>query len=209
MRPILFTISLFATLLWVTAANGQPAEAPNEAKAADEPAAEALPEDQTGRRSKPRGFVGGLLGAGIAPSEFELNRKAHIDASLLFALRGGLLLGAEHLVVVTFELAPMTNKIDWSLRPTTTFLTSAGKLRKIGDTGDWAWLWKVGAGVGGGLDYGFLVGGQLDLLTFNYKISEKVWIDFGAPSIRFYTEISNTARHAFQFVLPLGVTFAT
>lgn len=186
----------FAVSSWAPVAGAQSAEAPT---------ANQEPEST---HSKPRGFIGGLLGAGFAASEFEINRKAHVDASLLFALRGGLQVGAGHRGVITFELAPVTNKIDWSFGPTTTFLASFGMLRAIGSTGSWSWLWKIGVGVGGGLDYRFLVGGQLDLLTFNYKMSDKIWIDFGVPTIRFYNETADPGRHAFQFVFPLGVTFA-
>ena len=194
--------TVIGALLIVTMAFGSVARGQGTAMATQAEASESA--DQR----KPRGFVGGLLGAGFAASEFETNRDAHVDASLLFALRGGLLVGGEHRGVVTFELAPVTNKIDWSFGPTTTFLASFGMLRAIGRTGGWAWLWKVGVGVGGGLDYRFLVGGQLDLLTFNYKMTEKTWIDFGVPTIRFYNETANAARHAFQFIFPLGVTFA-
>ena len=44
MKPILFAVLVFATLSWVTAAHGQSVEAPDEAKSADEPTADAPPE---------------------------------------------------------------------------------------------------------------------------------------------------------------------
>lgn len=197
---------VFATVLCMGLSRGQATDVPINAPVEVPP--EPLVQSEEASPPNHRGFVGGLLGGGFAASELEPNRKAHVDASLLFAIRGGLFVGADRLGVITFELAPMMNKIDWSFRPTATFLTSFGKLRKIGRTGDWAWLWKVGVGIGGGLDCRFLVGGQLDVLTFNYKMNETVWIDFGVPSIRFYNETANTTRHAFQFVFPLGVTFA-
>ena len=67
---------------------------------------------------------------------------------------------------------------------------------------------KEGVGVGGGLDYRFLVAFQLDVLTFNYKMRPNLWIDFGIPTIRFHIETANQARYNAQFVFPLGITFA-
>lgn len=69
-------------------------------------------------------------------------------------------------------------------------------------------VWKVGVGVGGGLDWRLFVGVQLDVLTFNYKMNDKLWIDFGVPTVRFRIETANQARHSTQFVFPLGITFA-
>lgn len=156
-----------------------------------------------------RGFIGGVVGAGFALNgQIDSDRRPDVDTSVLFALRGGLLLGEKHRNVITFEVAPVSNKIDWSLRATPTFLLSYGRLHSIHGREDWAWFWKVGAGVGGGLDYRFLVAAQLDLLTFNYKMSERLWVDFGVPSIRFYIETASQARYALQFVFPLGITFA-
>ena len=62
--------------------------------------------------------------------------------------------------------------------------------------------------MGGGLDYRFLVGAQLDVLTFNYKMNKKIWIDFGIPTVRFHIETANQARYNVQFVFPFGITFA-
>lgn len=165
--------------------------------------------DDSATLSKPRGFVGGLLGAGFGVNgETDSRRTAYYETSLLFAVRGGLLLGDGHRHVLTFEVAPTTNRIDWRLRGTATFFASYGTLVPLRDRKDWSWLWRVGVGVGGGYDYRFLVCAQLDVLTFNYKMNEKLWVDFGIPTIRFYMETATQARYGVQFVFPLGITFA-
>ena len=156
-----------------------------------------------------RGFIGALLGAGFGVNgQLDTGLKPFVETSLLFGLRGGLLLGKEHRGVITFEVAPVTNKLDWNLDPTVTGLVSGGKLVQIKQSEDWAWHWKVGVGVGGGLDYRFLVAAQVDVLSFNYKMNEKIWVDFGIPTIRFYIETASQARYNLQFVFPLGITFA-
>jgi hypothetical protein len=53
-----------------------------------------------------------------------------------------------------------------------------------------------------------LVGAQLDVLTFNYKMSDRLWVDLGVPTVRFHIETNDMALHNLQFVFPLGVTFA-
>lgn len=164
--------------------------------------------DQPAAPTKPLGFVGGLFGAGFGVNgETNSGRPAYYETSLLFAVRGGLLLGEDHRQVLSFEVAPTTNRIDWRLRGTATFFVSYGTLVPIRDRKDWSWLWRVGVGVGGGYDYGFLLGAQLDVLTFNYKMRKNLWVDFGIPTIRFYVETSSQARYGVQFVFPLGITF--
>ncbi len=208
MKDIFVAILALGLLSWASAAGAQLAEA--EAKG-QEPegtwSQAAPPEEEEG--TKVRGFIGGLLGVGFGVNgQIDSGRKAHVDTSLLFALRGGLLVGKEHRDMITFEVAPVTNKLDWRLSPTATFFASYGRLVPLRDRKDWSWLWRVGLGVGGGLDYRFLVGAQLDVLTFNYKMNEKIWIDFGIPTVRFHIETANQARYNVQFVFPFGITFA-
>lgn len=165
--------------------------------------------DEGDAQTRPLGFVGGLFGAGFGVNgEIDSARKAYYETSLLFAVRGGLLLGKGHRHVLGFEVAPTTNRIDWRLRGTATFFASYGTLVPVRDRKDWSWLWRIGLGVGGGYDYRFLLGAQLDVLTFNYKMSKKLWVDFGVPTIRFYIETASQARYGVQFVFPLGITFA-
>ncbi len=164
--------------------------------------------DEAASPSKPLGFVGGLLGAGFGVNgESDSGRRAYYETSLLFAVRGGLLLGDDHRHLLGFEAAPTTNRIDWRLRGTATFFASYGTLVPIRHRKDWSWLWRVGIGVGGGYAYRFLIGVQLDALTFNYKMSKKLWVDFGIPTVRFYSETSGQGRYGVQFVFPLGITF--
>jgi hypothetical protein len=159
-----------------------------------------------------RGYVGGLLGMGFGVNgQLDTGTKAYVEASLLFALRGGLLLGKGNRWLLGFEVAPMSNRIDWRLRAVATSFVSFGSLVSIRGSKKWAWLWKVGIGVGGGRgapEYRFLVGAQLDILTFNYKMNDRLWIDFGIPTVRFHIETANQARYNTQFVFPLGITFA-
>ena len=164
--------------------------------------------DEDAASSGPRGFVGGMFGAGFGVNgETDSGRRAYYETSLLFAARGGLLLGESYRHVLGFEVAPTTNRIDWRLRGTATFLVSYGMRVPIRDRKDWSWLWRVGLGLGGGYDYRILLGAQLDVLTFNYKMSKRLWIDFGIPTIRFYSETSSPALYGVQFVFPLGITF--
>lgn len=165
--------------------------------------------DEGAAQSRPLGFVGGLFGAGFGVNgEMDSGRKPYYETSLLFAVRGGLLLGEGHRHVLSFEVAPTTNRIDWRLRGTATFFASYGTLVPVRDHRDWSWLWRVGLGVGGGYDYRFLLAAQLDVLTFTYKMSNKLWVDFGVPTIRFYIETASQAHYGVQFVFPLGITFA-
>ena len=164
-------------------------------------------EDNTYTES--RGFLGGLLGVGIGVNgQIDSGRRAWVDTSATFALRGGILMGEEHRGTLTFEVAPVTTKLDWTLQPTATGIVSGGKLVQIRKDKAWAWHWEVGVGFGGGLDYRFMVGAKLDILSFNYKWNEKVWVDFGIPTLRFYIELANQARYNTQIIFPLGITWA-
>lgn len=159
--------------------------------------------------SRIRGYIGGLLAAGVgANAQLDSSTEAYVDTSLLFALRGGLLLGQGNRWLLGLEVAPLTNRLDWRFGPTATGFVSFGSLVSIKDSERWAWLWKIGLGAGGGFDYRFLVAVQLDLLTFNYKMSDRLWVDLGIPTIRFHIETADRARYNVQFVFPLGITFA-
>jgi hypothetical protein len=156
-----------------------------------------------------RGFIGGLLGVGIGLNgQVGSGTAVYADTSLLFGIRGGLLLGKDSRWLLGFEVAPTTNRLDWRRAPTATGFASFGSLVPIRNSREWSWLWKVGFGVGGGYDYRFLVGAQLDVLTFNYKMSDRLWVDLGVPTVRFHIETNDMALHNVQFVFPLGVTFA-
>ena len=158
-------------------------------------------------RDGPIGFIGALLGAGFALNgQFSSGLSTHFDTSLVFGLRGGLLVGDDHRGLVGFELAPATNKIDWRLRPTTSFITTFGTLITLRKP-DRFWVWRVGVGVGGGLDYKFLLAFQADLLSFHFRMNKRITVDIGVPSVRFYTETVSQARWAVQFVFPLGFTW--
>lgn len=172
-------------------------------------ASEPKPWYEQKEETRTRGYLGGLLGVGFGVNgQLDTGTKAYVDTSLLFALRGGLLLGEGNRWMFGFEVAPVSNRLDWRLRATATGIVSFGSLVQIREREKWAWLWKVGVGVGGGLDYRFLVAFQLDVLTFNYKMRPNLWIDFGIPTIRFHIETANQARYNAQFVFPLGITFA-
>jgi len=159
--------------------------------------------------SKVRGYIGGIVGAGVGVNgQLDTGTKPYVDTSALLAFRGGLLLGKGNRWLLGFEVAPATNRFDWRLLATATGFVSFGSLVPIKDSKRWAWLWKVGIGVGGGFDYRFVVGVQLDVLTFNYKMSERLWVDFGVPTMRFHIETADRARYNAQFVFPLGITFA-
>lgn len=159
--------------------------------------------------SRVRGYIGGLLAAGVGVNgRIDSAQKAYLDTSVMFALRGGLLLGKGNRWMLGFEVAPASNRLDWRLRATATGFVSVGSLVSIRNSAEWAWLWKVGVGLGGGLDYRFLVGVQVDVLTFNYKMSDRLWVDFGIPTVRFHIETANMARYNTQFVFPFGITFA-
>lgn len=160
-------------------------------------------------RKETRGFLGGLLGAGFGVNgQIDSGQKAYVDASVLFALRGGLLMGKGSRWMLGFEVAPVSNRLDWRFRATPTGFVSFGSLVPIKGSKKWDWLWSVGVGVGGGLDYRFLVGVKVDVLTFNYKMRDNLWIDFGIPTIRFHIETADRARWNTQFVFPLGITWA-
>lgn len=207
MKTMLVSALALGALLWVSEVHAQSEEAAPESEVAAEPAPSPPPAEKKSK-PKPRGFIGGMLGAGFAVSgEINSGVKADVDASLLFALRGGLLVGDDHRGVITFEVAPVTNKLFWPLQPTASGFVSFGRLKQIRKSEEWSWLWKVGVGMGGGLDYRFLVGAQLDILTFNYEMRENLWIDFGIPTVRFYIETASNPRYVTQFVFPLGITF--
>jgi hypothetical protein len=156
-----------------------------------------------------RGYIGGLLGAGIGLNgQINSGQDPYVDTSVLFALRGGLAVGRDNQWLLGFEVAPVTNKLDWRLQATATGFVTFGSLVPIRGSKEWAWLWKVGFGLGGGLDYRFLIGVQLDVLTFNYKMNDRLWVDIGLPTIRFHIETAESARYNAQFVFPLGITFA-
>jgi hypothetical protein len=155
------------------------------------------------------GYLGGLLAAGIGVNgQIDSGQKAYVDTSLLFALRGGLLVGRGSRWMLGFEVAPVSNRLDWRRRATATGFVSFGRLVPIRASKRWAWLWKIGLGVGGGFDYRFLAGFQLDVLTFNYKMNDRLWVDFGIPTMRFHIETASMARYNAQFVFPFGITFA-
>lgn len=157
-----------------------------------------------------KGYIGGLLGAGFGVNgQLDTGVKPYVDTTLLFGLRGGLLLGKGNRWVLGFEVAPVSNKLDWRLLATATGFLSVGSLVSIKDSKKWAWFWKVGVGVGGGFDYRFLVAAQLNVLTFNYKMNDRLWVDLGFPSMRFYIETADQARWNAQFIFPLGITFTS
>lgn len=159
--------------------------------------------------SRVRGYIGAIVGVGVGVNgQLDAGVQAYVDTSALLALRGGLLLGKGNRWLLGFEVAPATNRLDWRLDATATGFVSFGSLVSIKDSKRWAWLWKIGVGVGGGFDYRFLVGVQLDVLTFNYKMSDRLWVDLGVPTIRFHIETSDRARYNAQLVFPLGITFA-
>ncbi len=200
-------IAILALGLLVSAGEAR-ADSHEEAVTAEAPAQEKAWYEEE-ESSKVRGFIGGLLGAGFGVNgQLDTGTKAYVETSVLFALRGGLLLGKGNRWLLGFEVAPVSNRLDWRLRATPTGFVSFGSLVSIRGSKKWAWLWKVGLGVGGGLDYRFLVGAQLDILTFNYKMNDRLWIDFGVPTFRFHIETANQARYNAQFVFPLGITFA-
>lgn len=156
-----------------------------------------------------RGFIGALLGAGFGVNQkLDTGTKAYVDTSALFALRGGVLLGKLHRGTITLEFAPVSNKLDWTLHPVLSGFVSGGQLVQIKNDRAWAWHWKVGIGLAGGWDYRMMIGARLDVLSFNYKWSDRLWVDFGLPSIRFYIEMADQARYNAAFVFPLGITFA-
>lgn len=160
-------------------------------------------------RSRVRGYLGGLLGAGVGVNgQIDSGQNAFVDTSVLFAFRGGLLLGEANRWMLGLEVAPATNRLDWRRSGTATGFVSVGSLVPIGNSKEWAWLWKVGVGVGGGRDYRLLVAAQLDVLTFNYVMSDRVWIDLGVPTVRFHIETADRALWNTQIVFPLGITFA-
>ena len=87
----------------------------------------ARAEAETEPYTESRGFIGSLLGVGFGVNgQLDTGLKPFVQTSLLFGLRGGLLMGKEHRGVLTFEVAPVTNKLDWNLRPTATGLVSGG-----------------------------------------------------------------------------------
>ncbi len=120
-------------------------------------ATEAPPERAWYEAEEPkevRGYLGGLLAAGIGVNgRIDSGQKVYVDTSLLFALRGGLLLGRGSRWMLGFEVAPVSNRLDWRRRATATGFVSFGSLVPIRNSTRWAWLWKIGLGVGGGFDY--------------------------------------------------------
>ena len=156
-----------------------------------------------------RGYIGAILGAGIGVNgQIDTPGRAYVDTSVLFALRGGLLMGKDSRWILGFEVAPVSNRLDWRLRATATGFLQFGSLVPLKRHRNMAWLWKVGIGAGGGLDYRFLVAAQVDILTFNYKMNDRLWVDFGIPTVRFHIEAADQARWNTQIVFPLGITFA-
>ena len=212
MRQMFMVMLALGLVAWVGTAQAQETESAASSEGAGE-SQEAPPqtvwweeEEETGET---RGFIGGLLGVGFGVNgQIDSGLKADVDTSVLFALRGGLLMGKGSRWMLGFEVAPVSNRLDWRLRATATGFVSFGSLVQIKDHKKWDWFWKVGVGVGGGLDYRFLLGVQVDVLTFNYKMRENLWVDFGIPTIRFHIEMADRARWNTQFVFPLGITFA-
>lgn len=159
--------------------------------------------------SRVRGYLGAIVGVGVgANGQLDAGIETYVDTSALLAFRGGLLLGRGHRWIFGFEVAPTTDRLDWRLRGTAMGFVSFGSLVDVRNRRDWAWLWKVGVGVGGGFDYRLMVAAQLDVLTFNYEMSDRLWVDFGIPTIRFHIETADRARYNAQFVFSLGITFA-
>lgn len=155
------------------------------------------------------GHLGGLLAAGVGVNgQVDSGQRAYVDTSVLFAFRGGLLLGEGHRWVLSVEVAPATNRLDWRRSATVTGILSVGNLVPIRSGKEWAWFWKVGVGAGGGRDYRFLIAAQLDVLTFNYKMSNRLWVDLGIPTVRFHVETGDRGLWNVQLVFPLGITFA-
>jgi hypothetical protein len=208
MREGLVAVLVSALLTWAGAAHAN--DTGSIAHAEGRPAAAGQsPWWDEDEPSKVRGYLGGLLAAGVgANGQLDSVTEAYVDTSLLFALRGGLLLGKGNRWLLGLELAPLTNRLDWRLGPTATGFVSFGSLVSIKESEQWAWLWKIGFGAGGGFDYRFLVAVQIDVLTFNYKMSDRLWVDLGIPTIRFHIETADRARYNVQFVFPLGITFA-
>ena len=197
-----------ALLAWAGGVHAQDAESAWESQTMSG-TAEQRPWWEEEKSGKTGGYIGCLLAAGVgANGQLDSGTEAYVDTSLLFALRGGLLLGEDKRWLLGLEVAPLTNRLDWRLSATATGFVSFGSLVSIKDSESWAWLWKIGLGVGGGFDYRLLVGVQLDLLTFNYKMSDRLWVDLGIPTIRFHIETADRARYNVQFVFPLGITFA-
>ena len=112
-------IAVFALCL-LTVAGYARAESTEQAATSQAPAEEkAWWEDE--ESSKPRGYVGGLLGVGFGVNgQLDTGTKAYVDTSLLFALRGGLLLGKGNRWIFGFEVAPVTNRLDWRRLATAT-----------------------------------------------------------------------------------------
>ena len=186
------------------------AEASATAESADSAQSQGKPWWEEEEEYHVKGYIGGLLGAGFGVNgQIDTGQKAYVDTTILFGLRGGLLMGKRNRWVLGFEVAPVSNRLDWRLLATATGLISVGSLVSIKGSKKWAWLWKVGAGVGGGLDYRFLVAARLDILTFNYKMNDRLWVDIGFPSMRFYIETADQARWNAQFIFPLGITFTS
>jgi hypothetical protein len=191
------------------AEEGTASEAPAEESATADTEPGVTPWWEEEESGEVRGYIGAVLAAGIGVNgQIDTPGRAYVDTSVLFALRGGLLMGKDSRWMLGFEVAPLSNRLDWRLRATATGFISVGSLVPLKRHRNMAWLWKVGVGVGGGLDYRFLVAAQLDVLTFNYKMSDRLWIDFGIPAVRFHIETANQARWNTQIVFPLGITFA-
>jgi len=167
-----------------------------------------VPEPERPERQGARGFAGGALGAGFSFADRQDGEDLDYDTSLLFALRGGLLFGKKQRNILTFEVAPLSNRITWELDATASFFASYGRRRPIRHSQKWDWVWRVGPGIGGGgNDWDFLIGAQLDVLTFSYMMSEHAQVEFGIPTFRFYTETQSDPKYAFQLVFPLGISY--
>ena len=216
MRQMFIAILALGLLAWVGNAKAQETAGATETEATAE--ADASPQsteekpwwEEEEESDGVRGYIGGLLAAGFGVNgQIDTGVKPYVDTTLLFGLRGGLLLGKGNRWVLGFEVAPVSNKLDWRLLATATGFLSVGSLVSIKDSKKWAWFWKVGVGVGGGFDYRFLVAAQLNVLTFNYKMNDRLWVDLGFPSMRFYIETADQARWNAQFIFPLGITFTS
>ena len=209
MKQMFIAVLALAMVSVSGVAQAQSAEGEASPAESSKVAAEPKPWYEQKEESRTRGYIGGLLGVGFGVNgQIDSGAKAYVDTSLLFALRGGLLLGEGNRWMLGFEVAPVSNRLDWRARATATGFVSFGSMVDIREREKWSWLWKIGLGVGGGLDYRFLVGVQVDVLTFNYKMRPNLWIDFGIPTIRFHIDTANQARYNTQFVFPLGITFA-
>ncbi len=177
----------------------------------DDPYQTELDEDrEEEERRGVRGFLGGLLGLGFSlTNKQEPNEDGvQYDTSLLFAATGGLRFGHESLNELRFEVSPLANRITWELRAAASGFVTYARFVPFRKRDRWYWVWRLGPGVGGGGgDIDFFLGAQLDLLTFAYDMSDRVQIELGLPTFRFYIETQSDPIYAFQFVFPLTVHY--